>query len=62
MMYEVQIKIKVTSMNAYAGWLTVHQTTVETNARKTARSVDSGSYLNLVSDVRVLRDGHEVNL
>lgn len=54
MMYEVQVKVRAASMNAFGGWLTLHACATEDGARRAARAFDRASLLNRVEDVRVL--------
>lgn len=60
-MFEVQMRVRGTSMNAYDGWVTLHQTANEGEAKRHARFlVEAARLLNRVGNVRVERDGVEV--
>lgn len=59
-MYEMQVKVKAASMNAFGGWLTLHVCVTEDAARRAARAFDQVSFFNRVEDVRVLTPAGEV--
>lgn len=60
-MFEVQLKVRGASMNAYDGFVTLHQTRDEREAARQARFLrEAARLLNRVGNVRVLRDGVEV--
>jgi len=59
-MFEVQLKIKAASMNAFGGWLTIHACATEDGARRAMRAFDRASFFNRVEDVRVLTPAGDV--
>lgn len=68
--YEIQMKVKAVSMNAYGGWVTLHTAEEPTDGAATGADVlrradglrQAARALNKVAQIRVLVDGHETAL